>query len=140
MRYWRIRGSCWAGVGIGGELAQPSKATLLLRFLRQLLVSRDRLAVFLEALDITLDRFLDARTGFFVGAALGHQAWKRRTKGNVTTFFSRLEKYSVLVFRNWTVVGNQRQIVPSRNCTAFPLMVTRSPRSSHHSSPPRGDA
>ena len=30
-----------------------------------------------------------------------------------------------------------KQMVPRRNCTALPLMLTRSPRSSHHSSPPR---
>ena len=29
-------------------------------------------------------------------------------------------------------------MVPSKNRTALPLMVTRAPRSSHHSSPPRG--
>src|SRR5437763_6152415 len=105
MRCWRIRGSCWEGVGIGSELAQPSKATLLLRFLRQLLVGGDRLAVFLEAFEIALNRFLDTRTGLFVGVALGNETRERRTKGNVTAFFSQLEKYSVLVFRNWTVVG-----------------------------------
>ncbi len=32
-----------------------------------------------------------------------------------------------------------RKMVPSKKRTALPLMVTRSPRSSHHSSPPRGE-
>jgi len=73
MRYWRIRGSCWEGVGIGGELAKPSKATLLLRFLRQLLVGGDRRGVFLEAFWITLNRFIDTRTSFLVRVALGNE-------------------------------------------------------------------
>src|SRR3984885_7467420 len=33
----------------------------------------------------------------------------------------------------------QTKMVPSKKRTALPLMVTRSPRSSHHSSPPRGE-